>query len=437
MSNQPDIPITLKAQLSRILKHSGAGNPNLVFLVSLAFFLSDSITNYFVHIPVFVAYLMLLLPLLWLDLWLNGRKNDLLVVFILLFVLPFIINSFLYPFHRTNISDLVFILALPTSYFYYKTHFSVLKFNRVHIFVAATLFMFSFAFTGINSLKLNRSAQVKKQYAITKPRTVKEPKSELNYLESYRQYRHGLFRIPHIGAYFLGFLALFYGFAYRQKRNILFALLAFGLIVLMLYSGVRAFIGAALLALIITFIRKKSLIYLSGLALAMLLLLLFRVEIYLLTANTILRPFTATFITLVDNVEKISRFLIWRSWWIEFSRFEWYQFLIGKSFFSSILSNLANLHLGEWFHNDFLSILYAYGFPAFVVYGYLFVRIYLDHAEQISGNFIIGVFFWCMLILALLNGLYYYFPIFFLFVFLVMIRDKKRPDLVSDTGVTI
>lgn len=293
-------------------------------------------------------------------------------------------------------------------------------------FFTITVLMFSFSFLEVNSTKVKRSAEIEREYPINSARTVKAPKSELNYLESYRQYRYGLFRIPHIGAYFLGFLALFYGFAYRQKRNILFALLTFGLIVLMLYSGVRAFLGATLLALIITFIRKNSLIYLTGIALSILLFMLFRVEIYLLTANTILRPFTATFITLVDNVERISRFLIWRSWWMEFSQFEWYQLLTGKSFFSSILANLTNLHLGEWFHNDFLSILYAYGFPAFVVYIYLFVRIYKDHAEQISGNFIIGVFFWCMPILAMLNGLYYYFPLFFMFVFLVMIREEKR-----------
>ncbi len=425
MNNQPDILNTLKAPLSRIIKHSGAGNPNLVFLVSLAFFLSDSIINYFVHIPVFVAYLMLLLPLLWLELWLNGRKNTLLVVFVLLFVFPFIINSFLYPFHRTNISDLVFILTLPTSYFYYKKHFSELKITRVHVFLTVVVLMFSFTFLDLNSVKVKRSAEIKRDYPITGARTVKEPKSELNYLESFRQYRRGLFRIPHIGAYFLGFLTLFYGFVYQRKRNLLYALIAFGMVVLMIYSGVRAFIGAALLALIIAFIRKKSLIYLSGIAVAVLLLLLFRVEIYLLTANTILRPFTATLITLVDNFEKISRFLIWRSWWVEFSQFELYQLLIGKSYFSSILANLANLHLGDWFHNDFLSIIYAYGIPAFGVYCFLFVRIYLDYAQQINGNFIIGVFFWCMPILAMLNGLYYYFPIVFMFVFLAMISNMK------------
>jgi hypothetical protein len=414
-----------KLLLGQLLKLTGIRNPNVVFMVSLAAYLADAVTNYFVHIPLFVAYLIVLLPALWLDLWLHCRKNRFMMVFAFVFIIPFTINSFLHLFHRTNISDLVFILFLPTAYFYYKNRISDLRINRVHIYAAVTLFMFSFGFAGINSMKVNRSAQVKKQHAITRPRTVKDPKSELNFLESYRKYNFGLFRIPHISAYFLGFLALFYGFIYQRKRNLLYALIAFGLIVLVLYSGVRAFIGAALLALIITFLLKKSLIYLSGIALAVLLLLLFRVEIYLLTANTILRPFTATFITLVDNIEKISRFLIWRSWWAEFSQFELYQLLIGKSYFSSILANLANLHLGEWFHNDFLSIIYAYGMPAFGVYCYLFVRIYNDHAEQINSNIIISVVFWCMPILALLNGLYYYFPIFFIFIFLVMIKNEK------------
>jgi hypothetical protein len=426
-----------KPAIERLLKSTGISNPNVVFMASLAAYLGDAVTNYFMHIPVFVTYLILLLPALWLDLWLHGHKSRLMMVFVFVFIIPFIINSFLHPFHRTNISDLVFILFLPTAYFYYKNRISDLNINRVHIFSAVTLFMFGFAFFGVNSLEVNRSAQIKMQYPITNIRLVKDPKSEFNYLESYRKYNFGLFRIPHIGAYFLGFLALFYGSVYRQRRNIMFALFACGLIALIFYSGVRAFIAAAGLALIITFIQKKSLIYVAGFALLFVAMLYFRETIYLCTADTLFRPYTGMLITLVDNIGRLSRILIGHSWWIEISQFEWYQFLIGKSFFNSILANLANLHLGEWFHNDFLSIFYTYGLLAFVVYGYLFVRIYLDHAEQISGNLIIGVFFWCMPVLALLNGLYYYFPIFFLFVFLVMIRDKKRPDLVSGAGATI
>jgi hypothetical protein len=414
-----------KPALKRLLTATGVSNPNVVFIVSLAAYLADAITNYFIHIPVFVAYLVVLLPALWLDLWLHGQKNRLLVVFAVAFIIPFMINSFLHPFHRTNISDLVFILFLPTAYFYYKNRITDLKINRVHIFTAVTLFMFSFAFAGINSVKVNRSASVKKQHAITKPRTVKEPKSDLNFLESYRKYNHGLFRIPHISAYFLGFLALFYGFVYRQRRNNLFALLAFGLIVLMLYSGVRAFIAAAALALIITFIRKKSLIYIAGFAMLFMVMLYFRETIFLWTANTFLRPYTGTLVTLVDNIGKISRFMIWQSWWIEVSQFEWYEFLIGKSFFNSILANLENLHLGEWFHNDFLSIAYVYGIPAVVAYVYFFVKIYRDTKLQIQRNLIISVFYWSFPVLAVLNGLYYYFPVLFMFLFWVMMKEQN------------
>lgn len=421
----------LKPAIGRLLKSTGISNPNVVFIASLAAYLADAITNYFIHIPVFVAYLIVLLPALWLDLWLHGQKNRFLTAFAFVFIIPFIINSFIYPFHRTNISDLIFILFLPTAYFYYKNRITDLKINRVHIFTSVTLFMFSFAFAGINSVKVNRSASVKKQHAITKPRTVKEPKSDLNFLESYRKYNHGLFRIPHISAYFLGFLALFYGFVYRQRRNNLFALLAFGLIVLMLYSGVRAFIAAAALALIITFIRKKSLIYVAGFAMLFMVMLYFRETIFLWTANTFLRPYTGTLVTLVDNIGKISRFMIWQSWWIEVSQFEWYEFLIGKSFFNSILANLENLHLGEWFHNDFLSITYVYGIPAVVAYVYFFVKIYRDTKLQIQRNLIISVFYWSFPVLAVLNGLYYYFPVLIMFLFWVMMKEKKRTEVIG------
>lgn len=414
-----------KPALKRLLTATGVSNPNVVFIVSLAAYLADAITNYFIHIPVFVAYLIVLLPALWLDLWLHGQKNRLLVVFVFIFIIPFMINSFLHPFHRTNISDLIFILFLPTAYFYYKNRITDLKINRVHIFTAVTLFMFSFAFAGINSVKVNRSAKVKKQHAITKPRTVKEPKSNLNFLESYRKYNHGLFRIPHISAYFLGFLALFYGFVFSKRRNYLIALFAFGLIILMLYSGVRAFIAAAALALIITFIRKKSLFYVAGFAMLFMVMLYFRETIYLWTANTFLRPYSATLVTLVDNIGKISRFMIWQSWWVEVSQFEWYELLVGKSFFNSILANLENLHLGEWFHNDFLSIAYVYGIPAMVAYVYFFVSIYRDAKLQIQNDLIFSVLYWSLPVLAILNGLYYYFPILFMFLFWVMMKEQN------------
>lgn len=427
MQTQINCIQSIKQVIGQKLQSAGVSNPNMVFQITLAAYLADAVTNYFIHIPVFVAYLILLLPVLWLDLWLHARDNRFLVLFGSAFIIPFLINSFIYPFHRTNISDLVFILFLPTAYFYYKNRMHELKIKSVHIFTAVTLFMFSFAFAGINSMKVNRSAEMRKHHVITGPRAVKEPKSDLNYLEFNRKYNHGLFRIPHISAYFLGFLALFYGFVFSKRRNYLNMLIAFGLIVLMLYSGVRAFVAAAAFALIIAFIRKKSLIYLAGFAAFFLLMLYFRETVLLWTADTFLQTYTGTLVTVADNIGRLSRLLIWHSWWIEFSQFEWYQLLIGKSYFSSILANLANLHLGDWFHNDFLSILYAYGFSAFVLYCYLFVRIYKDHAEQINDSFIIGLFYWCMPFLAFLNGLYYYFPILFLFVFFAMIR-KHQPN---------
>ncbi|NCC73658.1 MAG: hypothetical protein EOM06_09700 [Sphingobacteriia bacterium] len=416
----------MQDQLTRLLKTIRLSNPGFVFLLSLLIFFADSVINYFVRIPLFVSWLMLLLPLLWLEIWSSGRKSRFLFIFVLIFLISFLINLFLRGFYRNNLSDLVFILAFPTAYYYYQTYKEKLGMDKIQIFLVIVVLMFSFTFFGVNSTNNNRSQEIKSEYSTELKRVIKDPQSKWNHLETNRLYHWGLFRIPHIAAYFMGYLMFFYGLLYQQQKKIRWLILSLVLLFFMFYSGVRTYIVASAFACFFYLLKKKYWITLSASTCLVLLMLLFRIKLHELTVNTFLHPFTASMITLVDNFDKFSRVLIWRSWWIGFSSFEWHDLMIGKSFLESMLTNLNHLHLGEWFHNDFLSIAFSYGIPALFVYLIFLIKIYLDNSKEIRRHVILFLAFWSFIFSAFINGGYYYFPVFYLFIFLIMIRMERE-----------
>lgn len=401
-------------------------NPLFIFLLSVGVFAIDNILNVFGSFPVFSTFSLLIIPLIWLQLWANKKLSGFLITFVSVFVGAFLITVFIYGFHQRSLSDLIFILFFASSYFYYQSSFIKAMPTWLHIFPVIVMLLFSFAFAGINSQSYSASAKEKKAEKYKAPKKVKHDQDVLDVLEYKRNYNYGLFRIPHVANYFLGFLALFYGYLFSKSRKWHLLMISIIFFVLMLYSGVRTFAFVLAMAAALYFFRKKYLRVSLFLILAVILIFLFRYKLFFLSRDSILEPFTSLIITLTDNIDRLSRVLIWKSWLIEMQKFHWFDFLIGKSFYGSIEANARNLHNPLWFHNDFFSIVYSYGIFALAAYIFFFMKIYKDHKDSIRQNFFLFVFYFAMPLSAFINGMYYYFPVLILFLFFGMIKMEQQ-----------
>lgn len=401
-------------------------NPNFIFLSALLFFVADSVVNYFIDVPVFVPFAIAFLPFIFLAIYISKGSNKAFVISGI-FIITAIVNNLIYGFRHTNASDLIFILLFITAYYYYTSHHKDLKTRTIYIFTLVVLAMISFSIADLNSRSFWKNntipKQIEQEFKNQTPIIEREP-NELNHLETGRKYHYGLFRIPHIAAYFLGFLSLFFAYLYHKQQNWLMLAAALLLFALMLYSGVRTFIAAVMLSLILYLFQRKTLFYLLLLIGTGIVAIIFRYEVFELTSDTFLEPFSAILITFTDNFISFSRVLIWQSWWMELSDFSWIDLLTGKSFYKSQLANFINLKANIWFHNDFLSIAYVYGIPALLAYIWFFVRIFMDNAAEIRKNIFIFLFYFSMIFTALLNGFYYYFPIFLIFIFVWMLKQE-------------
>ena len=91
-----------------------------------------------------------------------------------------------------------------------------------------------------------------------------------------------------------------------------------------------------------------------------------------------------------------------------------------------LIANAKNLDTKVWFHNDFLNIFYTYGIWCTMLYIWFFVKIYRDNKSYIKQNIFIFIFYSSMVITAIMNGFYYYFPVFLLYLFFLMIKGEKQ-----------
>ena len=441
---------------------------DVFFWLFIASFLIDRIINYFIHFPFFVGSALLIFPFLFFITQYKNPDRKRLMIVVFSFILITIINSIVYFFGVKNISDLLFIILFITIYFYYKKNINNLKKANAYLFFALSLFLFSFTFFNIDSNLTNKNSYTSALSWITsfdeesekltkiriekkkrkkekrkKERRKKEKRkqevqkvresgeltwehNELDVLEYLRIYHNGLFRVPHIASYFFGFLFLFFAYQYQNKKKILFMVLMVISIGLCIYSGSRAVLAAFVLSTIIFLFNRKYIRYLAMVFVAMLILVFSREYFLQISKDTFLFQYFAFIETTLENFSRLSRYRLWYSWWIEVSEFGFLEFVIGKSYMSAMYANAINLNYKVWFHNDFLNIFYTFGIWCALLYIWLFVKIFRDYKTYIKQNIFIFIFYTSMIITAFVNGFYYYFPVFLLYLFLLMIKNEKQ-----------
>ena len=456
--------------------------PELIFLSSLLFFIIDNIVNYYTNLPVFVAFSIFILPVIWLGLYLDGRKMIFLISFSTVFIIATIIGNLIYPFHKSSVADLIFILMFATAYFYYRNHKEVLKLWPSHIFLVVSIILFGFTIVGVNSMSLHTNEKEFKNLeligisfdslveqghsvdeikdkipenldadslirsklkayfpnqpgidtmqnlGVTMVPGIKIEKEELDKIEKKRHYNYGLFRVPHVPAYFFGFLLLLYIFLIYRKRKWIYLLPLMLISYLILLNGVRTFIVAAGLSVLIWFFVRRNIWFFVAFSVAGVFFIVFRYEIFEITKHTILRPLSSLLVTVIDNPDRLSRVALFRSWIHELQDFSWLDFLTGKNFYQSKMANLKNLFTPTWYHNDLLSIIFSYGLPAGFLFIFLFIKIYRDNRHIFNQNAFAFIFFLTIILTSMFNGFYYYFPIFLMYIFWLIANQQPKTE---------
>jgi hypothetical protein len=200
---------------------------------------------------------------------------------------------------------------------------------------------------------------------------------------------------------------------------------------LMFFTGVRTWVAVFAVSLILYAIQRKYFKYAAIMFLVGLVLVVFREALYAQTKETFIGQFFSLLITATENFSRLSRIVIWKSWWIEITRFSFENWITGKGFYMSIVLNFKNLRWAEWFHNDFLSIMFSYGIIGFAFYVGLFVRIFRDNKDLIMNNVFLFTFYFTMLFAAFFNGMYYYFPILLMFLFVKLLQQEREKKCVQ------
>jgi len=435
ISNIINLPITLvnkyESKLVRIF-----------FWFFIISFFVDRIVNYFIHFPFFVILALILFPFLFLSAQYKNPDKRQLYLLVFSFLIITVINSIVYLFGINNISDFLFTGLFITIYFYYKNNINNLKLLNVYLFLILSLFLFSFTFFKIDSTSISNTEYAAlfnlDNFSDEKLEQVKDITQEsenikweanpLDILEYSRIYHNGLFRLPHIASYFFGFLALFFGYQYQKKKKVLDIVLLIVSLALCIYSGSRAVLSAFVLSIIIFLFKRKYIVYLQGVIIFVLLLILGRQYLVQLTENTVFFQYFAFIQTTIENFTRLSRFRLWYSWWLEVREFGFWDLMIGKSYMNAIIANAKNLDYKVWFHNDFLNIFYTYGIWCTLLYIWFFIKIYRDNKSWIKQNIFIFIFYSSMVITAIINGFYYYFPVFLLYLFFLMIKNETATD---------
>ncbi len=413
-----------------------------------SFFIDRIFFSISIAFPFFVVSALLVFPFLF---FLSQHKNPdkrKLYVLIASFLLITTLNSIVYLFDVKNISDLLFVVLFITIYFYYKENMDSLKTVNVYVFLVLSLFLFSFTFFGFDadssstrntnyySTFSEKNASEKKIHHVKKAPSVKKssPK-KTNTIKKSKQFdkpkpfkvRHtGLFRRTHMASYFFGFLFLFFSYQFQKKKGALNAIILTVSLAFCFYTGIRTMPVAFIISIFLFLFRKKYIYYLISL-LAVLVFLIIANDYFLqLTRNTIFYQYFYLIHSGTENFTGLARFKLYQSWWMEVSEFGFWNFMIGKSYINAMLANGQNYGMRLWFHNDFLNIFYTYGIWATMLYIWFFIKIYRDNKDYIKQNIFIFVFYSSMVITAIINGFYYYFPVFLLYLFLVMIKREKQ-----------
>ncbi|OMP32201.1 O-antigen ligase [Mangrovimonas sp. DI 80] len=372
----------------------------------------DSVLNYFFDVPLFVLSLMLYCGLLTIPGFFSIKNYKDFLIVLFCFSISFCFNLIKEGFYKESLSDYLFIISFFGSFYLFSDlkHFKPEK-KLISFFLICSLFLFLATFAGFDKNIWGNTIGLK-----------------TDDIEFSRSYRQGFFRKSHIASYFFTFILLYFfnRFKVNGAHKFKYAFLAIPLVSIIFLTGSRTSIVVILLGLFMYYFKAKFLKYLIALASFLVFVVVFIDKILVLFSNTVVYQYLTIIKTISSNFGRLSRVIIWSSWWQEVRTFGLFDFIFGRGFNSSIEANWKNVSYSIWFHNDFLSISYSYGILPLILYVVLFVNIFKKHKEVIRNNIFIFLAFSSLWLSAFFNGFYYYFTILLLYLFYAMIYEKNE-----------
>ncbi len=387
---------------------------NVLLVGYVICFILDSTVNQFVDIPILNLYLIFQLVAM-IAFYISNRiiLKSVLIVSISL-VLSVFISALQYSFEISDISDFLylanFILYTGLLFKYYqRTSINLIYFS---FGLAVLLFLPTFfGYDGKYESSLGSTSE------------------DLEYL---REYHTGFYRVPHIASYFFSFYFLTFLYCYQISKQRLYLLLSVLSLIFSFYVGSRAMVFAIVMSVGLYVLKKNKVIILplmTGIVIGFFAII---EQILVVFQGTIAFQYFSFFQTLAQNTSRLSRLIIWNSWFQEMKNFSPLEYLFGKSFSESLAANFKNIDMQIWFHNDILSIIFSYGIIVLVFYLFFLRAIYVKHQDYISNNVIIFSFFVAILLAAVFNGFYYYHTTIIIYLFFYLIKILANEN--SNTG---
>ena len=384
----------------------------IIFILYALIFVLDSVLNYFFDIPLFVISLMFYFVILIIPGFFSLDKYSSFVIIAISFSLSFVVNTLRSGFYKESLSDYLFIMAFFGSFYLFSSpnRFRPNKF-MINLFIILSLLLFLATFVGFDQNIWGNTMGL-----------------ETNDIEFSRSYRQGFFRKAHIASYFFTFIVLYLINRYNclNKSKFIYVVTLSPLVLIIFLTGSRTPFVVILLGLSLYYFKAKFLKYLIALIGLGILLFVYIDKLLALFSNTVIYQYLSIVKTITSNFDRLSRVIIWSSWWKEIKTFSFIDFIFGRGFNASMEANLKNVSNAIWFHNDFLSISYSYGFLPLLLYIMLFVQIFRTNKQVIKSNIFIYLTFSSFWLSAFFNGFYYYFTILILYLFYTMIYEKNE-----------
>ncbi|MEO8932802.1 MAG: O-antigen ligase family protein [Xanthomarina sp.] len=394
---------------------------SIIFLIYVFVFALDSVLNYFYSIPLFVLSLISLFFLFLIPGFFSIKKYSSFLIVVIFFSVSLLLNILRSGFYKESLSDYLFIMSFFGAFYFYayttKSNSQASTKKLINLFLVISLILFLSTYIGFDQNLWGNTLGLKS-----------------NDIEYNRSYRQGFFRKAHIASYFFTFILLYFLNKYKTFGASIFVyiLTVLPLVTIILLTGSRTPIIVISLGLIIYFFKAKFLKFLIPLATFGVLLIVYIDKVLVLFNNTIIYQYLTVIKTTFTNFSRLSRVIIWSSWWKEMKTFNIIDIFFGRGFNASIEANLRNTANSIWFHNDFLSITYSYGILPLILYIIIFINIYKRHKGIIKGNVFIFLAFSSFWLSAFFNGFYYYYPILLLYLFYVMIYEKNEDNYIRD-----
>ncbi len=394
---------------------------SIIFFVYVFVFVLDSVVNYFYNIPLFVISLIFLFCSFLIPGFFSIKKYQSFLIVVLFFTVSLILNFLRYGFYKESLSDYLFIISFFGAFYFYgygKSAESITSNKKlINFFLIISLLLFLSTYLGFDQNLWGNTMGY-----------------ETTDIEFSRSYRQGFFRKAHIASYFFMFLLLYFLNKYKTygASSLRYIITVLPLATIILLTGSRTPIVVMILGLAMYYFKVKFLKFLIPLATLGTLVIIYIDKVLIVFSNTIIYQYLTVVKTILSNFSRLSRVIIWSSWWKEIKTFNLIDVLFGRGFNSSIEANLKNTFNSIWFHNDFLSISYSYGIIPLILYFILFINIYKRHKVIIKSNIFIFLAFSSFWLSAFFNGFYYYYPILLLYLFYMMIYEKNEANYIRD-----